>query len=209
MSRLYHQFLYVLYFFLVVYSHKEGDFLELVSNNPMGNTTGDRIKYFRITKGLTQKELSDLIGVRYQTLQFWESGKRNPKIENVSKIADVLKVDLRFFYPATAEQIKQSFLRQIDKEFATGPSDSEPSEYDAPYDDFDDFTKITLTKPEWEVINRFRKLSEEGQGVAIERMEELAQIPKYQKKAPTDSQSVEAAEPDSAQTIPEDTSPAE
>ena len=45
--------------------------------------------------------------------------------------------------------------------------------------------------------------------MAIERMEELAQIPKYQKKAPTDSQSVEAAEPDSAQTIPEDTSPAE
>lgn len=193
----------------MVYSHKEGDFLELVSNNPMGNTTGDRIKYFRITKGLTQKELSDLIGVRYQTLQFWESGKRNPKIENVSKIADVLKVDLRFFYPATAEQIKQSFLRQIDKEFATGQSDSEPSEYSVPYDDFDDFTKITLTKPEWKVINRFRKLSEEGQGVAIERMEELAQIPKYQKKAPTDSQSVEAAEPDSAQPAPEDTSPVE
>ena len=196
-------------FFLWYTPIKKVIFLELVSNNPMGNTTGDRIKYFRITKGLTQKELSDLIGVRYQTLQFWESGKRNPKIENVSKIADVLKVDLSFFYPATAEQLKQSFLRQIDKEFATGSSNAEPSEYDVPYYDFDDFTKITLTKPEWEVIDRFRKLNEEGQGVAIERVEELAQIPKYQNKAPASSQNMETAEPDSAQTAPEDTSPAE
>lgn len=48
-----------------------------------------------------------------------------------------------------------------------------------------------------------------GQKVAVARVEELAQIPKYQKKAPTDSQSAETAEPNSAQTAPEDTSPAE
>lgn len=59
------------------------------------------------------------------------------------------------------------------------------------------------------IMQLMDQLNSAGQQTAVERIEELAQIPKYQNKAPASGQSVEAAEPDSAQTIPEDTSPAE
>lgn len=57
-------------------------------------TTGEKIRKRRIRLGLTQKQVADKIGVRYQTLQFWETGKRTPKINNLKKIADALEMDL-------------------------------------------------------------------------------------------------------------------
>lgn len=56
-------------------------------------TTGEKIKKRRLELGITQKELADKINVRYQTLQFWETGKRKPKIDNIKKIADALEMD--------------------------------------------------------------------------------------------------------------------
>lgn len=56
-------------------------------------TTGEKIRKRRHELGITQKELANKINVRYQTLQFWETGKRKPKIDNVKKIADALEMD--------------------------------------------------------------------------------------------------------------------
>lgn len=56
-------------------------------------TTGEKIKKRRVELGITQKELADKINVRYQTLQFWETGNRKPKIDNIKKIADALEMD--------------------------------------------------------------------------------------------------------------------
>ena len=67
----------------------------------------------------------------------------------------------------------------------------------------------TLSVQQRRMIEVMGTLNSVGQQTAVARVEELAQIPKYQNKAPIDSQSMEAAEPDSAQPAPEDTSPAE
>lgn len=56
----------------------------------MDESLGARIKKARTVAGMTQKELAQQVGVPYQTLQFWENGKRKPKIENIRKIADAL-----------------------------------------------------------------------------------------------------------------------
>ena len=42
---------------------------------------------------------------------------------------------------------------------------------------------VIKSQQELDVQRAFRKLNDEGQRVAIERVEELAQIPKYQKTA--------------------------
>lgn len=55
--------------------------------------TGEKIRKRRHELGITQKELADKINVRYQTLQFWETEKRKPKINNIKKIADALEMD--------------------------------------------------------------------------------------------------------------------
>ena len=54
------------------------------------NTTGDRIKVLRESKGLTQEELGKLVGTTKQTIFKYETGK----IENIpySRIEDIAKV---------------------------------------------------------------------------------------------------------------------
>ena len=63
-----------------------------MDKNENENVIGKWIRYYRTLRVMTQKELADKINVRYQTLQFWETGKRKPKIDNIKKIADALEV---------------------------------------------------------------------------------------------------------------------
>ncbi|WP_139905655.1 helix-turn-helix transcriptional regulator [Clostridium thermarum] len=47
-------------------------------------------KIFRVTKGLTQKDLAMLVGVTDRSIQLYESGKRFPTVDVAKKIADEL-----------------------------------------------------------------------------------------------------------------------
>ena len=72
-------------------------------------TTGELIKKARVHAGLTQKELSDRIGVSYQMIQTWENNRRNPKIESLQKIAEALNIDVSEFLTdntATVQKFK-------------------------------------------------------------------------------------------------------
>ena len=44
---------------------------------------GDRLRAKRIAKGLTQKEVGDIVGVTKAAICFYEKGKRNPSLENI------------------------------------------------------------------------------------------------------------------------------
>lgn len=55
---------------------------------------GNRIKQYRITRNLTQKQLGELSGVAEITIRQYETGKREPKIEQLRKIATALNVPL-------------------------------------------------------------------------------------------------------------------
>jgi len=55
-------------------------------------TAGECIKAARKKAGLTQVGLADRMGTTYQTVAQWETGKRNPKLESLFKIADALGV---------------------------------------------------------------------------------------------------------------------
>ena len=53
--------------------------------------TGNKIKEFRIKKGLTQKELGNLCGMADSAIRRYENGKANPKMETLQKIATALR----------------------------------------------------------------------------------------------------------------------
>ena len=55
-------------------------------------TIGERIKTYRKLAGLTQKQLGELSGTSERTIQQYEGGKRQPRIEQLQKIAPFLKV---------------------------------------------------------------------------------------------------------------------
>ena len=54
----------------------------------------ENIKNARIKQGLTQEELAEKIGVTRQTIYYYESGERTPKVEHLEKLSKVLKVSM-------------------------------------------------------------------------------------------------------------------
>lgn len=60
----------------------------------MANTIGQQIRKYRKEKGMTQKQLADLLDTTQQNLAQYENGKRNPKIETLKKIARALEIPL-------------------------------------------------------------------------------------------------------------------
>lgn len=52
------------------------------------------LKELRISKNMTQKELSDKINVSQRAYSFYETGAREPDLDTLIKIADVFGVPL-------------------------------------------------------------------------------------------------------------------
>ena len=51
-----------------------------------------RLKDLRMEKGLTLKQLSEHIGVSFNTISRWEREERVPNIENIVVLAEFFKV---------------------------------------------------------------------------------------------------------------------
>lgn len=53
---------------------------------------GDKIKELREGKNISQKELSELVGVSDAMISMYEKNKKGPSVEVVTKLADALNV---------------------------------------------------------------------------------------------------------------------
>lgn len=56
-----------------------------------------KIKTLRKTRGLTQQQLAERLGVQRATISNYEIGRRSPHIKELERIADVLGVPLDYF----------------------------------------------------------------------------------------------------------------
>ena len=54
------------------------------------------LTYLRKSKGLTQKELSVILGLRPSTVSMYENGRREPSFEILEAIADFFNVDMNY-----------------------------------------------------------------------------------------------------------------
>ncbi len=59
---------------------------------------GSRIKSIRKSKGLTQEQLAELVGIEPPSLSYIETGKFSPSIETLQKLSEVLQVGVWEFY---------------------------------------------------------------------------------------------------------------
>ena len=55
---------------------------------------GDLIKKIRKENNLTQKELADKLGVTYQAVSKWETGKNIPDIAILKQISDEFNINI-------------------------------------------------------------------------------------------------------------------
>lgn len=62
------------------------------------NSIGSTIQKRRQELGLTQKELSLLVGIGINTLLAIERGNGNPSLKKIEKVADALGLELTLVY---------------------------------------------------------------------------------------------------------------
>lgn len=129
---------------------------------------GDNIKKLRLEKNMTQKELSKLSGISEVMISQYERGIRVPKNNNLIKIAYVLD---KSGSKLLGEELPFNLIDpDRDKEYM--------NEYRPPIREILD---IKLSLSEHELIGYYRLLNDAGQQEAIKRIEELAEIVKYQR----------------------------
>ena len=53
------------------------------------------LKALRKTKGITQSNLSEMLEINRKCIGSWEEGRAFPQVEQLIRISDIFKVDLR------------------------------------------------------------------------------------------------------------------
>ena len=81
-------------------------------NNPLGET----IRQIRMEKGLSQQQLAELIHVDRTTVTNWETGRRLPDAEMLTRISDTLDIDVSYLISASSNQSNTPNVIMIDDE---------------------------------------------------------------------------------------------
>lgn len=56
----------------------------------------ERLHDTRVKQGFTAQQMADFLGVSIRAYRFYESGAREPNLESLSKMADVLGVSVDY-----------------------------------------------------------------------------------------------------------------
>lgn len=72
-------------------------------------TVGEAIKYFRKKNKLTQKQLATKAGMAEITIRQYEAVKREPRLEQLHKIAEALNV-LNNLQKSLSKKVKRKYL---------------------------------------------------------------------------------------------------
>jgi len=124
----------------------------------MIETLGQRIKKARKAAGLTQEQLGAIAGVSGVAIMRYEKGQREPSGQPLLRIAQALGVDVYSLVDFdTASDMLENRINAV----------------------------LQLEPKEQHLLEIFASLNDAGQDVAIERVNELAELPKY-KNAPPD-----------------------
>lgn len=168
---------------------------------------GENIKKIRKEKGYSQKQLAEKLGTTPQNLAQYENGKRLPKLETLEKIANALDcevsdIDENIFViklpkyeltPKRLERIqkdteaqkliqKQALGENITEDERQKISDYFEREKEVLPRFCESIEKFSNVIDKWGeniLIDRYRKLNNDGKKEAVKRIDELTEIPRY------------------------------
>lgn len=75
--------------------------IDVMQNQDIRKAFGIRLKELRKQKGWTQKQVANLLDVRYSHLNKYESGMHIPPIERLIQLADIFGVSLDYLVMGT------------------------------------------------------------------------------------------------------------
>lgn len=82
----------------------------------MSNTLGETLRQIRMEKGLSQQQLAELIHVDRSTIANWETGRRLPDTDMLTKISGTLGIDVSYLITTSLNQNNSPNVIMIDDE---------------------------------------------------------------------------------------------
>ena len=113
----------------------------------------NNLKQCRLNKNLSQKELAESIGVAPSTYSLYESGKREPDVEKIKLLSEILDVTADYLLFGN---VSLKYLDNVD-----GQDDADNIILNSPI----------LTENENYLLNTFRMLSEQGQASILQTID--------------------------------------
>ena len=83
---------------------------------------GKKIKAIRKSKGFTQEQLSELIGIEPQSMSYMENGKFAPSPDTLQKMSEILNVkpyEFYYFEPIDEKEMEKNIINIIQKDKKT------------------------------------------------------------------------------------------
>ena len=77
--------------------------MEITMKHPVDAHVGKRIRHRRWMVGMTQQQLADKVGIKFQQIQKYETGMNRVSASRLWDIADALGVSISFFFEGLAE----------------------------------------------------------------------------------------------------------
>ena len=139
---------------------------------PNNNIVGNKIRFFRNKKGITQKALADLIGKTESSIQKYECGSTEVPFSVLEKIAKALDITILFL-------LDDEYLESASTYF----EEKGEVKTSALFHDMASLNKNLAANIETsytQILNNFfSMLNDNGKKKALERIEELLEIPRY------------------------------
>ena len=183
---------------------------------------GENIRHVRKIKGLTQEELAKKAGMSTMSIRRYENGERIIKLDALKRIATALNIPYWDLIPDPIPDPKpgeedgyniwQEFLQdyldsenQMAQDILNYLKNRYPSDVKF-YEALKKSRGIELLDAKGKrLVNVYTHLNDEGQQKAIERVEELAEVPRYRRQDPPEAPPAPAGDMDTpaAQDAPE------
>ncbi len=162
-------------------------------------TISEKIYKLRTELKLSQKDFANMIGTSQSAVNYWENGKRQPKIVHLKKIAQTFHISLTYFLDDASfdaatlcdPESESKVIRSKLKDIVNMPGIDIEKRNDMLEEYISDLQVLkTFHNDNREAGSRFlckmlfEKLNSIGQEKAIEQLELLTKIPEYQRLSP-------------------------
>lgn len=145
----------------------------------------DKMRSARKKSHKTQDQLAELLGVNRATISKYETGIIDPPVSQVKKISEILNIpisDLLGLESENDSEYDKKLLENLLIEYALNNGDKNSSIFNKLWYFDENGLRFQDGQCIDKLVSLFDLLNTAGQEKAVERLEELTQIPKYKKE---------------------------
>lgn len=140
-----------------------------------------RLKQAMEDKSITAYRLAKELGVHQTTIRNWLDGKGEPHLAQLKRIAKILNADIIYLISGqTSAEVERGILIQAENEVRSELEKLQFKSKDRPYEE-----RVSLSEALIRMFKLFGGFNSTGHKKAVERVEELTEIPRYRRAETT------------------------